>query len=133
MSRKVLLVVLLAALAARSEAQATLRLHILASRVVTQSTQSGSNCGFWTQNGYTWGSCFSSDNDSHWAVNAVETDRMRYLLSCSFAPFRKCSTLTVGLTYEAEECGGSMCVHLLYGKHRKPAIIRYAIVETVLR
>jgi hypothetical protein len=128
----IVLVSALATLVGAQETTGTLDLHVVGSRVVTQSTPGISNCGFWTQNGYTWGSCNSSDDDFQWAVNAVETGRMRYLLSCRLRPFHKCGTLTVGSVYEAEQCGGNMCVHVLYGKNRKPTIFKYSIVQTVL-
>jgi hypothetical protein len=133
MAKKVLLIALLTALSRPAGAQESLSLHVLSSRIVTQSIQGRSNCGFWTQNGYTWGSCSGGSAQEKWSVNAVETDTMRYLLSCRANLFHKCFTLNVGDTYQAEPCGGSMCVHLVYGKHSKAAIIRYAIVETVGR
>lgn len=46
--------------AGAQEASKTLSLRVVASRIVTQLTQGGSTCGFWTQNGYTWGGCNSS-------------------------------------------------------------------------
>lgn len=132
MVRKLLIIALLGVLSNWTAAQESLSLHVLSSRIVTQSIQGTSNCGFWTQNGYTWGSCSAGTIRKRWSVNAVETDTMRYLLSCRTNLFHKCFTLNVGDTYPAEPCGGSMCVHLLQGKHLdKPAIIRYAIVETV--
>lgn len=133
MVRKLLIIALLGVLSNWTAAQESLSLHVLSSRIVTQSIQGTSNCGFWTQNGYTWGSCSAGTIRKRWSVNAVETDTMRYLLSCRTNLFHKCFTLNVGDTYKAEPCSGSMCVHLVYGKHSKPAIIQYAIVETVGR
>jgi hypothetical protein len=115
-----------------AKAQTTLHLHVLGYSVISQ--QSGtSNCNLWTnQYGFTYGSCTAVRR--RWILNAVESDTTRYLLACRAALFGKCARLTdVGGTYDAESCGDSMCVHLLYGKHRKPITVRYRIVEAVVR
>jgi len=122
----------LAALAYPAVAQETLKLHVLGYRVISEQTGSA-NCNSWTnQYGFTFGSCHGLRRN--WVLNAVETDTTRYLLACHPALFGKCARFTdVGGTYDAEKCGGDMCVHVLYGKQDKPAIIRYRIVEAVLR
>jgi hypothetical protein len=123
------LVVLLPMLA---RAQGTLRIRVLGYSVVSQES-ANSNCNFWTnQYGFTYGSCHALSRK--WVLNAVENDSTRFLLACRAALFGKCVRLTdVGGTYEAETCGDEMCVHVLYGKHRKPVTVKYRIVEAVLR
>jgi hypothetical protein len=115
-----------------ARAQGTLRIRVLGYSVVSQ--QSGnSNCNFWTsQYGFTYGSCHALSRN--WVLNAVESDSTRYLLACRAALFGKCARLTdVGGTYDAESCGDGMCVHVLYGKHRKLVTVKYRIVEAVVR
>ena len=132
MLRPLLLIAAIALSWGHSEAQETLTLRVLGYRVISQ--QGGTaNCNFWSeQYGFTYGNCQAYSQ--RWVLNAVETDTTRYLLACRATLFGKCARLTdVGGIYEAETCGNDMCVHGTSGKHHKPRIIRYQIVESVLR